>query len=260
MLTFAVAQPVSSTAPDGSPSGRIAAMTLPMSSAFFSDLGKTIPDEFRAYLAIPAGETAVEPGKYPGMDQEFYDWLERAMSADYLPSIEFIRKNLKLFPATAARREDLAMLSYHIGDKQYLVAQTGGHSGRIYFFASRVQPGEVKSEAGAKSAFEAELKRLLRPELTKDIPTPAIEQLGGGYVGQIDPKGDKESKLTHSAFVITNSQIGLSLLKIMIPEGVMARLSRENEWFKDVGQVVEDSKVRGVTTRQREFEQKHNAH
>ena len=114
--------------------------------SFFSSLGTNVTCEHTPYLSLGDRKAPLTGIGHEAIVQEFACWLRLTLRPEYIPSVDFIRTNLQLYPAevpynpnTQVRAEsrDRALLAFRIGQEDFTVVETGGGDGETRLFISR---------------------------------------------------------------------------------------------------------------------------
>ena len=138
------------------------------------------------YATFPADLEGYPASDYKGVVEQFIDWAKRVLSPRWIPTEDFIRKNVLLVPASAFKeptelavwgriKEDVVFLRYRRGDQHILIALTSGtFTGRFMFLAlsaqglgsknrityAKVASPELQENSGAKGVAWIEAGRM----------------------------------------------------------------------------------------------------
>ena len=140
--------------------------------SFFADSLQDVPEEppgnpkgsllFRPFVSVPKGEPPLPGANYLQVCQDFASWCRAVIKPEYVPSDSFVVAHLQLFRATAEGRYDTAFLGCRKGGMQYLIVQTGGVGGRLFFITGRDDNVNVLDETTAKEAMLAAVRKYIK--------------------------------------------------------------------------------------------------
>jgi hypothetical protein len=139
-----------------------------------TDIHRVLEDlYFRPVVAIPDDRPPLRGTNHLQICQDFAWWANQIVKPEYVPSLSFIVAHIELFPATPEMPYDTAFLPCRKGDRQYMIVQTGGVNGRLYFVTSRRDAVGVASAADAQTAMMQEAR--LYAILPQDLPPLTVD-------------------------------------------------------------------------------------
>ena len=194
---------------------------------------------FRPFVSVPKGEPPLPGANYLQVCQDFASWCRAVIKPEYVPSDSFVVAHLQLFRATAEARYDTAFLGCRKGGMQYLIVQTGGVGGRLFFITGRDDNVNVLDETTAKEAMLAAVRKYIKlPAGVASSPGYDIQERGGLYCLKVGYDNTKRSFLTHAQCILSREEIGLSFSKApgIVFEGGPAHEPAPDGWFRwDMG-------------------------
>jgi len=99
--------------------------------SFFEDYSKSTQKSFTRYITNISITNTVLISKYKGIEKSIYSWMKKVIKPKYMPSFDFVEKNIQLYPFYKTDgKEDIALLSYTQNGKSFYFIQTGGDAGK----------------------------------------------------------------------------------------------------------------------------------
>ncbi len=159
-------------------------------------LPEKLPEDkkwLEVYGVVPLDLKRLDVKEYNSMVWQFAQYLDWILKPGFVPSKDFITKNLILIPASSIKdhSEDVAYLRYSIGEKDYLVTQTEvGDKGRILLFVKNDSDEVLLKEVPEDSPRLEPIEQIEWPEsecfiFSKEAYGRIMERAWGG------PKADK---------------------------------------------------------------------
>ena len=156
---------------------------------FFADCLQDVPNDanflFRPFISPPAGEPSLPASQYLQVCQSFALWCRAVLKAQYVPSDSFIVSHIRLVSARAGRPYDTAFLACSTNGTQYLIVQTGGLNGRLFFVTRSMESMQPANEAGAEGAAVAALRTYLNLPRGLGSLTFDTKQRGARYCVEV---------------------------------------------------------------------------
>ena len=113
---------------------------------------KDVPNAYLPYVGIPVGEAFLNPTNYPYIMSAFVWGDQKLLKPEYVPSRAFTATNIQLYAAIPSRKQDVAYLSYRKSGEDFLIVQTGGWQGKIYFLTKGVTEAAWQARQRCKSS------------------------------------------------------------------------------------------------------------
>ena len=199
---------------------------------YFVNSAKDIPGELRLLLNAPKEEPSLPADKHLQVCQAFAWWARKVVKPDYVPNDAFIIAHLQLFPATPGRKQDMALLSCQKEDLDYLIIQTGGVNGRVFFVTDRSNTSGSGKNASSKAVMTAAITNYLHLSQDDEIPDFVTEKHGALHILKPEPLKTKRNRLTRAEGIISNGQIAVSVLKRFFIDTAAAHEPAPDKWFE----------------------------
>jgi hypothetical protein len=199
--------------------------------SYFMNADDAVPPEIRPFLRIPAG-IPLPADTHLQICQDFAWWAAQILQPEYVPSDAFIIANLKLFPATDERKQDMAFLACRKGEMDYLIVQTGGVQGRLVIVSDRIQETGVRDETAAREAFVSGFARFAKS--IADAPNFAVRKQDALYTCQVGYGDSTRGILLNAKGVTYDREIALSFWKWrgLVGAQAPAHEPAPDQWFQ----------------------------
>jgi hypothetical protein len=200
-------------------------------TAYFAEFGKDVPERFRPYVNLPTVETPLASDEYPQVARTFAWWARKVLKSEYVPSDTFIAAHIRLFPSTKGRKEDAAFLAYHENGVDYLMVQTGGWNGRVYFITARTDGLTMENETDAKNALSTAIAKYIN--IPADVRVPEFDVRKGSTIYSLNAKFSNTTRhvLAYAECILSGNDVGLSFRKTLFDEARPAHEPAPDEWF-----------------------------
>lgn len=212
--------------------------------SFLADSLQDVPEEppgnpkgsllFRPFVSVPKGEPPLPAANYLQVCQNFAWWCRAVIKPEYVPGDSFVVAHLQLFRATAERPYDTAFLGCRKGGMQYLIVQTGGINGRLFFVTGRGDSLGLTKETDAQGAMMAAVREYVN--LPHDLVLPGfdVQERGGLRCIKVGYDQTKQSILTCAQCILSSRDIALSFWKLpgLVGATAAAREPPPDGWFQ----------------------------
>lgn len=202
-----------------------------VTKSYFADSANEIPREIRPFLNPTNAEFSLPPDNYHQVCENFAWWARKVIKPEYVPNDKFIVTHLLLLPATPDCKQDMAFLSCQKEGMVYMIVQTGGVNGRVFFAADRPDKVSMASGSGAKAAWLDAVTNYFNVS-QEEMSDFEVEKRGGLHIlSNVIPKTNK-GKLTRAEGILAGTQIAVSVLKRPFADTASAHEPTPEKWFE----------------------------
>lgn len=201
-------------------------------TSFFQGDSGFASGTLKSYATMPSEEKALSTENYGRIVKVFNWWLKKALKPQYVPSLDFIEKNIRLIPAAKNEsQKDLAFLSYKIKEKTFMIVQTGGLKAYTLIFLHDPASGKINDIPQASNRTQSFLKDYINETIWKYIPEFAIKKVKEGIIAEVMP-GKGQKMINYAKFFINGDETCLFIQKVYFEDTVPAREPMSNQWFE----------------------------
>lgn len=202
-----------------------------LKKSFFQGASDFASGALKAYSTMPDSKLAISIDNYGRVVDHFYWWVKRSLKAQFTPSKEFVKKNIKLIPAQFSKqKEDLVFLSYGIDKENIMIVQSGGLNARMMIFI--YIPGKEKLQSVEQGSIRVEnlLKKYFSKKFQSYIPGFTVKSTKGGYIATGKPIRPIKNLKYALCYMRANDNC-ISIKKMYFLDSLEPSVPAPNNWF-----------------------------
>ncbi|MDD3118661.1 MAG: hypothetical protein PHQ27_05755 [Victivallales bacterium] len=225
-------------APDSSPICREGDISLPASDSklptkekngFFHSLNDSEFEDIRAYAEIRTEGNVIPAADYQPIVNESIWWITKILKPEFIPDRTFMARNIMLVPHNRNKTaKDLTVLSYKMGQRHFMIVQSGGINARIWIFIADPESEYLKGRD--KTNIPATFFRYINQKFRSRIPPMITKETGNGYISTAEPVPNGRNYID-ACFYAGNKELCLVLRKESPEDTIPARVPMPEQWF-----------------------------